>query len=142
MNAVSNLVAQQDQPTLTLCDPGACDPSILRIYDAYLQKTGDANAAATLVMAQVQSDRATPTKTCDTLNPPQIAKLLAVSHDTVLGWIRSRQLTAANLGQHGKRPKWIVKKDDLDRFLKGRQPESPRVRRGANKVAKTLSKRY
>ncbi len=74
----------------------------------------------------------------ETLSPPAVAKLLRVSSDTVLDWIKKRELPASNLAQRGKRPRWAVKKDDLQRFLKNRQPdplpEKPRRRREPDDV--------
>ena len=51
------------------------------------------------------------------LNPPQIAKELRVSPDTVLGWINTKQLKAANVAT-GNRPRYKIRRYDLDRFLK------------------------
>jgi DNA-directed RNA polymerase subunit K/omega len=56
----------------------------------------------------------------DTLDPPQVAKELRVSPATVIGWIRSKQLRAANIAT-GSRPRYIIQRVDLDRFLKLRQ---------------------
>jgi excisionase family DNA binding protein len=59
----------------------------------------------------------------DTLTVPQIASQLKVSRDTVRNWIASGKLQAANLNRPGTRPRWVVKRDDLDAFLKKRQPD-------------------
>jgi excisionase family DNA binding protein len=58
----------------------------------------------------------------DTIDPPQVARELRVSPDTVLDWIRKGQLTASNIAT-GNRPRWIIKRSDLDTFLKTRQPQ-------------------
>lgn len=58
----------------------------------------------------------------DTLNPPEISKQLRVSADTVRSWIATRQLKASNLAS-GKRPRWVVRKADLQEFLATRQPQ-------------------
>ena len=60
----------------------------------------------------------------DTFTPPEVAKLLKVSPDKVLGWIRDKQLKASNLS-NGHRPRWAVSKADLELFLKTKQPEPP-----------------
>jgi excisionase family DNA binding protein len=59
----------------------------------------------------------------DTFTPPQVAERLGKSRDTVLDWIRSNQLIASNLATPGKRPRWVITKDNLDAFLKNRQPD-------------------
>lgn len=48
--------------------------------------------------------------------PPKIAKLLGVTCEKVLSWIRSGQLRAVNLSSRN-RPRWKVRPDDLERFL-------------------------
>lgn len=57
-----------------------------------------------------------------TLSPAEVAKVLKVSHDKVLGWINSGQLKASNLNNPGARPRYAIAKDDLSEFLKRRQP--------------------
>lgn len=64
----------------------------------------------------------------ETLTPPQIAKQLSVSPDTVGGWIRKGELRASNLNKRGKRPRWVVERSALAEFLKARQPEPPQKR--------------
>lgn len=67
---------------------------------------------------------AIPEPESDTFTPPEIAQLLSVSADTVLGWIRSRELKASNIAARtSNRPRWVVRKSDLETFLKNRQPE-------------------
>jgi excisionase family DNA binding protein len=64
------------------------------------------------------------------LTPPEIAKLLRVSPEKVLGWIRRGKLKAVNVSD-GFRPRYRVSQEDLDAFLKVRevQPPSPRTHR-------------
>jgi excisionase family DNA binding protein len=65
------------------------------------------------------------------LTPPEIAKLLRVSPEKVLGWIRRAELRAVNVG-NGTRPRYRVSREWLDAFLQVRevQPPAPRqVRR-------------
>ena len=63
------------------------------------------------------------------LTPPEIAKLLRVSPDKVLGWIRRAELRAIDVGS-GSRPRYRVSREDLDDFLHHRevQPPAPRGR--------------
>lgn len=60
----------------------------------------------------------------DTLTPRAVAKLLKKSPDAVLAWIKSGELRASNLG-NGRKPRWTVTKDDLNEFLKSKQPPKP-----------------
>ena len=62
----------------------------------------------------------------DTLTPPQVARELSVSPDTVLGWIRTGQLKASQLGTNRRR--YVITRLELDRFLERRQPETKRGR--------------
>jgi hypothetical protein len=135
MNAVSHLV---DQSTFALYNLGACDQSILGLYDAWREITGDANAAATLVLAQVQAGQcasgaldspaaADKPSSDGPFTVTQVARQLRTSPDTVRGWINSGQLAAANLAT-GPRPRYVVTQDDLTSFLKRRQPQAPAKR--------------
>ena len=65
----------------------------------------------------------------DTITPPELAGILGVSADTVLEWIRSSELKASNLNKPGKRPRYVIAKDDLNEFLKRRQPEPKPTKR-------------
>ena len=68
------------------------------------------------------------------LTPPEIAKLLRVSSEKVLGWIRKAELTAINVGD-GSRPRYRIRREDLDSFLRSREVQSPepRAARGRRK---------
>ncbi len=102
---------------------------ITQLFDEYLSKTGDPNAAATLVLAQVNAANASPSTHSGTLSPPQIARQLHVSPSKVLQWIKSGQLKAANVAK-GKRPRYVIQRADLELFLQSRQPQvSPSSRR-------------
>ena len=57
------------------------------------------------------------------LSPPEIARELGVSPDKVRGWCRTGRLTATNTGRG--RPRWKVKRGDLDAFMESKQPEKP-----------------
>jgi len=56
------------------------------------------------------------------LKPPEIAKQLGVAPETVVGWIKSRQLKGSNLATDA-RSQYVVQPDDLARFLESRQPQ-------------------
>ncbi len=106
-------------------------------YNNWLSKTGDPRAAATMVLAEVQSSER-QTNERDTLNPRDVAKKLSVSPATVIEWIRSGQLKAANIAT-GPRPRFVIKPDDLTTFLDNRQPIPPVARRHR---PRTTSKRF
>jgi hypothetical protein len=114
------------------------DP-IPELFDRYLTLTGDAGAAATLVLAHCQSHRgAAPSASRSVLTPPQVAKQIGCAPETVVGWIRSGALKASNLAK-GERPRYIVDPDDLANFLRLRQPLSPVP---AERVVKSKAKNY
>jgi len=54
------------------------------------------------------------------LNIADVCELLAVSPATVTEWIESKQLRASNLSK-SMRPRWVIRRPDLDRFLEFRQ---------------------
>lgn len=62
------------------------------------------------------------------LTPPEIAKLLRVSPEKVLGWIRGAELRAVNVG-NGTRPRYRVSREALDSFLQAREVRPPPPRR-------------
>lgn len=70
------------------------------------------------------------------LSPPQVAELLGVAHDKVLRFVREGELRAVDLSTHrGKRPRWHISREDLDKFLARRSnspPPKPRRRRKQN----------
>ena len=60
------------------------------------------------------------------LSPPRVAKLLGVTPETVLGWIRSGELRGFNLAARtAKKPRFRVDRIDLEAFLAGRTVQSP-----------------
>ena len=52
------------------------------------------------------------------LTPPQAAKVLGVSVDSVHQFIRSGKLKASDLGQAG-RPRWKIAKQNIEAFMDG-----------------------
>lgn len=56
------------------------------------------------------------------LTPKDIAGTLGTKHDTVLGWIRSKQLVASDIGNgSGKRPTYRISEDEFLAFMKRRE---------------------
>lgn len=53
------------------------------------------------------------------LNVAQIAEELGIDRETVTRWITSKQLAAVNVCQSAsaKKPRWRVRREDLDAFL-------------------------
>lgn len=58
------------------------------------------------------------------LTPPDVAKLLRVSNEKLLGWIRRGELTAVNVG-NGNRPRFRISPESLNAFLKVREVQPP-----------------
>src|SRR5437868_6901944 len=58
------------------------------------------------------------------LTPPDIAKLLRVSPEKVLGWICRGELKAVNVS-NGFRPRFRVSRDKLDAFFAAREVQPP-----------------
>ena len=61
------------------------------------------------------------------LTPPEIAKLLRVSLEKVVGWIRKAELKAINISE-GYRPRYRIRREDLDLFLRSREVQPPATR--------------
>jgi len=60
------------------------------------------------------------------LTPPAIADRLGVAAETVISWIRSGELPAANVARRGcRRPRYRVDPADLAAFLAARRPDAP-----------------
>jgi excisionase family DNA binding protein len=64
------------------------------------------------------------------LTPPMIAKELQIRQSKPIGWIKSGRLPAVNLSE-GQRPRYRVRRADLDEFLLGKAviPQSRPARR-------------
>lgn len=55
------------------------------------------------------------------LTPPEVAKRLRVSPETVIGWIKSGELAAINSGKQGCiRPRYRILEADLQSFIQRR----------------------
>jgi excisionase family DNA binding protein len=62
------------------------------------------------------------------LTPPEVAKLLRVSPDTVVSWVKSGLLRGYNVGRAGcKRKRFRIDRSDLEDFKASRVP-CPRVK--------------
>jgi excisionase family DNA binding protein len=94
------------------------------LYAEYLDHTGgDTAAAASLALAAVMLEHraAVGQPQNQPLTVPEVAKLLRVSPDKVLSWIRSGRLRGYNVAEHENgRPKYRVNRDDLDAFANRR----------------------
>jgi hypothetical protein len=67
------------------------------------------------------------------LTPPAVAKRYGVDTHKVLGWIRSGQLRALNVGDGSQRPRYRISPADLALFetarAAGPEPKISRIRR-------------
>lgn len=55
------------------------------------------------------------------LTPTEVAKLLRISHHTVVGWIQRGELPAVNVGNGKIRARYRVSRELLDEFLRRRE---------------------
>ena len=62
------------------------------------------------------------------VTPSIVSRWLEVKPDTVIGWIRSRDLPAINIGTHGGRPTYLIFRKDLAEFLDRRGMTATRIR--------------
>ncbi len=67
------------------------------------------------------------------LTPPQVAEQLGVAPETVVTWIKNGELKAANLAT-SSRPRYAVTPEDVQDFLKKRQPQPPVQPKAARRV--------
>jgi hypothetical protein len=58
---------------------------------------------------------------CERLTPPKIAKMLGISQRKVLHWINTKILAAEDYSDGNIRPRWYVKRTDLEAFLATRR---------------------
>ncbi len=54
------------------------------------------------------------------LTPPQFAETVAVSPETVIGWIRSGELQAVNVGSGSKRPRYRISPEAIEQWQRKR----------------------
>lgn len=95
----------------------------LNLFERFKAATGgDPNAAAMILLAhsQLSAPRNRKPVDRDRLTPPEAAKQLGVSPDTVRGWIASGELKAANVAGPGKRASHRITREALAEFERRR----------------------
>lgn len=90
-------------------------------YAHFLELTNSPEAAATLVLAAV-TVKGQPKSV---LTPPELAEELGTTPETVIGWINTGKLRAANVGKGKLRARYRIKRTDVDAFLDGPEPRKP-----------------
>lgn len=78
------------------------DSSFVKLYDHWFGKTGDPNAAATMVLAQVQASAAcqpAPDTSHDALSVSNVAQKLGVSKETVYKLCNEGSLRHTRIGR-------------------------------------------
>lgn len=65
----------------------------------------------------------------DKLTVQQVAEELQTTEDSVLGWIHSSKLKASDISNGSIRPRWRIRREDLDEFLDARRPTPPAKRK-------------
>jgi excisionase family DNA binding protein len=97
--------------------------AIQNIYESYLPLVGsDATAAANLALAEVlKTSSGQQISDNKPMTVAEASKLLRVSNDKVLDWIRTGRLRAFDLsGDRSPRPSYRIDPDDLKMFLQFR----------------------
>jgi excisionase family DNA binding protein len=90
--------------------------AIVNLYNQYLQHTGDKVAAASLTLAELMQDEPSPALP-PVLTTHHAAKMLRVSPDKILAWIRSGELRATNVASNTSgRPLYRIQAGDLAAF--------------------------
>lgn len=92
-------------------------PSLVREWTPAAQPIEVRKYIAMAIAATAEKPSGPP---ATALTPPEVAKQLGVSPETVISWIRTRFLVASNLAT-GARPRYVVKPSDLEDFLASRQ---------------------
>jgi excisionase family DNA binding protein len=60
------------------------------------------------------------------LTPPEVAAELGIEPGKVIAWIHSGELPASDITEkRGERPRWRIRRTDLDDFLRRRQVHQP-----------------
>lgn len=54
------------------------------------------------------------------MTPPAVAEYLGIDQRKILGWIARGELHAVNLSTGTQKPRWYIRRDDLDAFLAAR----------------------
>jgi excisionase family DNA binding protein len=86
--------------------------------------------------------RATPATVSSTVK--DVAERYGVSVQTVLGWIRSGELAAINVGRraNAKKPRWRISEAALEAFEAKRTPVTVPLRRRSQKPRTDIIKFY
>jgi excisionase family DNA binding protein len=102
--------------------------TVMQHYAEYLQETGDKAAAASLTLAAVMTEqgRGAPSPVEQPMTVSEVARLLRVKPQTVLTWIHSGDMTAANVApRSGGPPRYRVTPTDLAAFNRDRAATTP-----------------
>ena len=60
------------------------------------------------------------------MTPPEVAQELRVRESKIPEWIRTGELIAVDVSERpGGRPRWRIRREDLDDFLRRRQSQPP-----------------
>ncbi len=79
---------------------------------------------------------------CETLTPPKAAKEAGVHPGKIIGWIQRGELIAINLAdQLGRRPRYRIRREDWDDFLRRREVK-PRPRPTRKPKPQLTGKKY
>lgn len=90
----------------------------------------DAAALLNYCLSSVPEEEIPTQATHPFLTPPQMARMLRVRYDKVLGWIRRGQLRASDMSENrGGRPRYKIEWSDFYDFFKNRYVQSPAPRR-------------
>ena len=97
--------------------------AVLKLYETYLQRTGDQATAASLTVADFLATGRSQPAADQPMTVPEVAKFLRVRPDKVLSWIRTGRLRGYNVAERENgRPKYRVNPDDLEAFATLRVP--------------------
>jgi hypothetical protein len=113
MSAVPNRAEDFGRSNAIVLDDG-CDPSFVTLYEAWLAKTGDACAAATMVLATVQAQQLIPREIDDPLiGLDEAAKYLGYKPAGLRKIVKQQQIQYV---QNGRGP-IKFKRDWLDEYI-------------------------
>lgn len=88
------------------------------------------------------AERKAKRRTGNFLTPPQAARKLGVSPDTVRGWISSDELKAVNVARPGKRANHRISREALAEFEQRRQTKAAKPAARRRKAEILLVQRY
>ena len=101
--------------------------TIAKLYNEYVQETGDKVVAASLTLAELMQNEP---QSSPMLTPPQAAKILGVNHEKILTWIHSGELRATNVARSSNGlPRYRIQAGDLATFRNYRPVRVGRPRR-------------